>query len=76
MTMKKTQPILIAVSATEQAGSLEVSSQAAIATDNLASGNVVADNSRERGTNARTEASLCPHPAEQDNTDTAGAWRS
>jgi hypothetical protein len=51
--MKKTQPILIAVSATEQAGSLEVSSQAAIATDNLASGNVVADNSRERGTNAR-----------------------
>jgi hypothetical protein len=53
MTMKKTQPISITVSATEQAGSLAVLSEAAIATDSLASGNVVADNSRKRGTNAR-----------------------
>ena len=55
MTMKKTKPISTAVSATEQAESLAVLSEAAIATDSLASEIVVADNSHKRGTNARSK---------------------
>jgi hypothetical protein len=56
MTMKKTQLISIAAgldSTTEQAGSLAISSEAAIATDSLACESVVTDNSRKRGTNVR-----------------------
>src|ERR1035437_2620794 len=58
MTTKKPQLISIAAgldSATEQAGSLAGSSEAAIATDSLANESIGADNSYKRGTNARSK---------------------
>ena len=58
MTTKKPQLISIAAgldSATEQAGSLAGSSEAAIATDSLANESIGADTSHKRGTNARSK---------------------